>query len=46
MISDEDYILRSINGHGHFWAKFTPSKYKHYIKSIKKGLKWTPMNNR
>ena len=38
MISDEGYILRSINRHGHIGRQPTPSKYKHPIKSTAKGL--------
>ena len=38
MISDEGYILRSINRHGHIGRQPTPSKYKHHIKSTAKGL--------
>ena len=37
MVSDEGFILRSINRHGHFGSNLHSSKHKHHIKSNAKG---------
>lgn len=39
MISDEDYILRSINRHGHFGENLHPASISTILKALQKDLR-------
>jgi integrase len=42
MISDEGYILRSINRHGHFGSNLHPASISTILKALQKDLKMDP----
>ena len=45
VISEEGYILGSINRHGNFGENLHPASISTLLKALQKGLKWTPMND-